>query len=303
MPYYPPSYNRPHYHPRPLKNCVLPQWSTPSHRENCNSEIFSAETNQYKWILGHPIHTGAQGRVFSSKGRSSYIIKVERSQAVGSIKREVEVYRKLFQKGRNMKFCTYYSTKNQYYKGERRDAIVLDRHERKMSSYGTRSYWKYSRNIFELGEALVRRLCDVHYVGYVHTDICLENIIYKNGDRRLPILIDFGSATKIGYRAQRSTTNRLFASTTALQGRPLGPKDDLESLWFLIVYLYTGSLPWKKYDSTEMILRKREKTRLTDFGKLPGSFRSIFVLLKRLSIKMFPDYSRIRHLLRKCSEM
>ena len=39
----------------------------------------------------------------------------------------------------------------------------------------------------------------------------------------------------------------MFASTSALSGLEQYPRDDIESLFYIMIYLKDGTLPWLKY--------------------------------------------------------
>lgn len=43
----------------------------------------------------------------------------------------------------------------------------------------------------------------------------------------------------------------MFASNSALQGLEQYPKDDLESLFYVLLYLKNGTIPWLKSKSDD----------------------------------------------------
>jgi hypothetical protein len=45
----------------------------------------------------------------------------------------------------------------------------------------------------------------------------------------------------------------MFASTAALKGIEQYPKDDLESLFYTLIYLRNGSLPWVKFEKKDKV--------------------------------------------------
>jgi hypothetical protein len=55
----------------------------------------------------------------------------------------------------------------------------------------------------------------------------------------------------------------LFASINAHRGQDLSRRDDIESLVYTLIYLVTGSLPWKNIN----IKKKRERHQVIMYMK------------------------------------
>ena len=104
---------------------------------------------------------------------------------------------------------------------------------------------------------IIKTLKEIHKLGVIHRDIKPVNICYgsfsqKDGkfDNSMKI-IDFGLAKKFTIKIFRDSAEKrndffigtlTFASTTALTFflRAI-PKDDLESIFYVIAYLKNGS--------------------------------------------------------------
>lgn len=96
-----------------------------------------------------------------------------------------------------------------------------------------------------------------HSLGYIHNDMKPQNIMTKlptNGAPSGPannpnqlFLIDFGLTTSAtDYSKYKFKGTPYFASNSALLKIGTGPKDDLESLLYILVYFYYGELPWQR---------------------------------------------------------
>ena len=86
----------------------------------------------------------------------------------------------------------------------------------------------------------------------VHNDIKPENICVCN--HRQICLIDFGLAEFLLDRNRRKNSfvgTCRYASINALQGIPTEIHDDIESVFYTIVYLHYGTLPWIGYPEHE----------------------------------------------------
>lgn len=102
---------------------------------------------------------------------------------------------------------------------------------------------------------MIRKL---HVEGFVHNDLKLENILVGVKDPTQLFLIDFGLCSP--YMINRTSDapshikfvnlryfagNILFASKNSLRGFTKSRRDDIESLFYLLVFFLNGSqLPW-----------------------------------------------------------
>lgn len=104
------------------------------------------------------------------------------------------------------------------------------------------------------GIRALRAIEKLHSIGLVHRDIKPANfVIGRELDSQDQIkLIDFGLAvsylrsdgTHVPAKEGGFYGSLPFASIRALQGLRPTRKDDLESLWYSILYLMSGRLPW-----------------------------------------------------------
>ena len=79
-----------------------------------------------------------------------------------------------------------------------------------------------------------------------------------------------------------------YASVSAHEGKELGRKDDLESLFFVLIFLFKGNLPWQSLQAEdhERILKIGEKKKnicSKELTKgLPLEFKMQFDYIKSL---------------------
>ena len=126
-------------------------------------------------------------------------------------------------------------------------------------------------------------------------------------------LIDFGicrtyleeNGAHIEEGSQAGEGNVAFASVTSLQNQRISRRDDLFSLYLVLVYLRTGKIP----GGTSSILRCRN-----DFIKLrlntdPLDYcdnddcrflKQFFLEIAFTQFKQEPNYGRLRYLLAEC---
>lgn len=85
----------------------------------------------------------------------------------------------------------------------------------------------------------------------------------------------------------------------------LTPRDDLESLGYVLVYLLRGSLPWqglkarKDENIDDLVGNKKRETSIQDLcADLPKQFESYFEHLAGIPHRGKPDYPHLRRLFR-----
>lgn len=95
----------------------------------------------------------------------------------------------------------------------------------------------------------------------MHNDIKLENILIGYKDPAKIYLIDFGLSqlfieAQTGHHVQKTNLsyfsgNFMFASLNSCRGNNKSRRDDIESIFYLMIYLYNNNyLPWRDFKGT-----------------------------------------------------
>ncbi|CAD8100949.1 unnamed protein product [Paramecium sonneborni] len=169
-----------------------------------------------------------------------------------------------------------------------------------------------------IGLSLIETLEKIHRKNILHLDIKPENImisqkIQKNSQDKLLQpgviqLIDFGLSQSIGnskFLKNVFIGSLNFASRASHKGEQLGYKDDLESLFYVLIYLKNCKLPWSQkpsmgFKNMDIKFIGDMKTSLfntmTLCSTFPIEFSQFMQYIDELKYDQMPDYSFIKGL-------
>ena len=171
--------------------------------------------------------------------------------------------------------------------------------------------------VLSLGLQMLNRIESIHSLHIIHRDIKPENFLIGKGKKISTLyLCDFGLAKRfrdkktgdhIPYINNKHFTGTpSFASVYTHLGCEQSRRDDLESLAYTLIYLGTGTLPWKglkskgKDEKYSKILTKKMNSKSEELLKgLPNEFMSFLQNVRDLQFDQKPDYDYLRGLLRK----
>uniref|UniRef100_A0A915C3T6 Protein kinase domain-containing protein n=1 Tax=Parascaris univalens TaxID=6257 RepID=A0A915C3T6_PARUN len=156
---------------------------------------------------------------------------------------------------------------------------------------------------------------DLHKHGFIHRDLKPANYAIGLGEQvRVIYILDFGIARRILNDKGEIKTPRVsvafkgtvkFAAIACHKRKELGPKDDCESWFYLLLDLVlSNGLPWRKIsDKNEVLVNKEEcrnlyRDRLFHGLKCKDEFGKILDYIDSLHYEDRVDYSFIYEMLR-----
>ena len=171
------------------------------------------------------------------------------------------------------------------------------------------------KTVLMIADQMLTRLEWMHGKHYIHRDIKPENFITgRNPYENRVYLIDFGLAKKyfnescslhIPYKEDKAFAGTLeFASRNAHLGVQMSRRDDLESLMYMLIYLFKGSLPWlgqgirKEEKSSKIRLHKMTCNHAELTEGLPMEIKEMLKYVLKLEFTEAPDYDMLRRLIR-----
>ena len=160
-----------------------------------------------------------------------------------------------------------------------------------------------------IGIQIVEAIKAIHNCGFLHRDIKPSNFAMGAGlnTNRTCIMLDFGLArqytTLTGEVRQPRPTAGFrgtvrYASINAHLSKDLGRHDDLWSVFYLLVELAIGQLPWRKIrDKEEAGKFKLKYDHSKLIKEMPVEMETYLEHLNSLSYYDKPDYLLIKNLL------
>ena len=158
--------------------------------------------------------------------------------------------------------------------------------------------------VLQIGIIIVKLLRFIHDKGLVHRDLKPENFLLslKKTDNKIYI-IDFGFCKSYlinnKHMSEKRSNNLIgsntYASINAHNYIELSRRDDLESLGYMLIYFYLGTLPWQTISNVENLNDKIKylKNCILEDTNLPEVLVFYMNYVKNLSFEEIPNYNII----------
>ncbi|XP_057316957.1 uncharacterized protein LOC130657967 isoform X1 [Hydractinia symbiolongicarpus] len=164
--------------------------------------------------------------------------------------------------------------------------------------------------MLKLGVQILNGIEAIHDCGFLHRDVKPSNFAMGNTKQtsRTVYMLDFGLSRQYvnnegNVRAPRAVAGFRgtvrYASITAHENKEMSRKDDLWSVFYMLVEFAQGSLPWRKLkDKEEVGKYKKAYDDKMLLKHIPSEFKQFLAHIKSLGYADRPDYK----LLRQCCE-
>ncbi|KAJ5070890.1 tau-tubulin kinase 1 [Anaeramoeba ignava] len=264
-----------------------------------------------RWAIDQKLGQGAFGEIYSAQDLDTdtkVAIKVEKKAPKReTLKIEVSVMKRFQKSSYSADFISCGRFDDYYY-------VVMDLLGPNLAELKRKTQkGRFSlATTMKLGIEMISSIEDIHEIGYIHRDIKSSNFLIRKHpvpeNKKFLVLIDFGLARKFVDNENNPRPSRgnvgfrgtaRYASIDSHEGNDLGRKDDLWSLFYVLIEFAQGELPWRTLKEKEEIKEMKKRYDTPNFCQnLPKEFVKFYEHLKGLKFEDKPDYEYLRNLFR-----
>jgi serine/threonine protein kinase len=279
-------------------------------------KLIGSEINNY--IITRYINSGSFGDVFEARNKKTNELvalkipkKTEDRDGQRSILEESKIYKEIQNRDRGV-------AQMKLIKHENKRIIAMDLLGLSLDNIMDKHKKIGLKTIILLTIQMIDILKYIHSCGYLHRDLKPDNFVLDKNNLKKLYCIDFGIAKryllKDGSHIKFSNTRRFcgtarYASIAAHSSEEQGRKDDLESLGYILVYLFKGKLPWQgikhkdKQQRYKLIGNKKKEMKEEDIcSGMPKEFSIYLKYVRNLDFDEKPPYSAFKKMFLKLYE-
>jgi serine/threonine protein kinase len=250
-----------------------------------------------KYELVKKISQGSFGALYQGKNiRTGELvaIKVEKrsENEVNTLKYEATVYNYLKNIDGFIKL-RWFGTDEKY------NFLVIDLLGNSLKKYLVRNVAKNNLEIvLNFGKKIINKLMILHENKIIHRDLKPDNILLNSDNLFEDIfLVDFSFCKKYintnGEHILKNKINKIIGSVNYISLNvhdliELSRRDDLESVVYILIYLYCGKLDWENSMSITRIYEM--KKNIINDENIPECFRNMILYIRTLEFNERPNY-------------
>jgi casein kinase 1 len=273
-----------------------------------------------KYQLLKKIGAGSFGKLFSAKqieeegeqssdsvSETKYAVKIMAMEHTAIMQNEVAIYEKVKElKNIPTLYAAGIEGKFNY--------MVMDLLEQSVEQlcldYGDQMPIKV---VLHLAQQMLTIIEQIHAYGIIHRDLKPANFLLKTNAQRISelYLIDFGLAKCFLDEKSRHIvvkTNEQIVGTQRYMslnthyGLTTGRRDDLESLGYIILFLYHGRLSWQNQKSLAAVVELKQKLDYNNDTTI-GEFVLFVRYCRNLGFADKPNYAYLRGMLENLNKL
>ena len=262
-----------------------------------------------RYKLLKKIGEGSFGEVYKAVDnitKDKFAVKFETTKNHAQLNNEIQAYESL---------CNIIGIPKLYSHGicENKPYIVIDLFDSSLDTKFKEFDHQFSLKCSTLiALQLISRLISIHDNNYIHRDIKPANVmIGKRHNSKILYLIDFGLSKKFRdpvtkqhtiYREKRQLIGNFeYSSLNAHLGIEQSRRDDVESLFYLMLKLYKGTLPWDICNRDSSLYNKLAFISDLTVEKIcedcPSQYLDMLKYIRTIQFEERPNYDYLKNLL------
>lgn len=266
--------------------------------------------NKYKII--EKIGEGSFGNIFKAlniRTRENVVVKIE--SILGEtklLKHETIVYQYLKGVHGVPKIKWYGKDETNYY-------MVLELLGPSIENVKSKTMNFSLRSTLTIGLKVLNLLMEIHEKGLIHRDVKPDNFLFGKPNRTNKIdtsemyIIDFGfcksfieNENHIPFKKTHGLIGSpSFASINAHDLNELSRRDDIESLAYMMIYLFHEKLPWQDIKVSNVkernVIMKEAKLKIQSDPEIHPAFKIFLYNARKLSFEDTPNYNEMASIL------
>lgn len=271
-------------------------------------ELIGTDINKY--TITKYINSGSFGDVFEARNKKTNELvalkiptKSNDRNSQRSILDEARIYKIIANPERGIANMKITISKN-------KKIIVMDLLGESLETLMSK-YKKFGlKTIILLAIKMIDIIKYVHSHGFLHRDIKPDNFACGYSNKNDLFCIDFGLAKKYikknGEHIEFSCDKKFcgtarYASLAAHENNEQGRKDDLESIAYILIYMFKGKLPWQgvkhkdKKERYRIIGEKKKNITAEELCKnMPKEFCVFLKYIRNMDFDEKPHYSALK---------
>lgn len=157
--------------------------------------------------------------------------------------------------------------------------------------------------VLKIGIKIIYIIHQLHDKGFVHRDIKPHNFMFGLNNMNNIYLVDFGFCKCYINNNIHNPIKKLhniigsknYASINSHNYIELSRRDDLESVGYMLIYLYKGFLKWNNVEDNNTIIEFKNNIFKEEINEYPVSLLNYIKYVRLLSYDERPNYYLIIH--------